>query len=252
MKNLIKLSLVAMVAMATVSCKETQRSSATFVQVTSFEMDEHSVETYYHDGILYAPLLSWDDVCYYNSSSDDINTGFRGGFRVSIRKANDDTSEEFSKVTAADPVGGANGSQCYMVFKQTSSMPETSIDYNLTSFYTASLSSYGCDVCNTLYNKRLGEDGLIGPGDYLKVKIEFYKGTALLGSIEKYLIDYATVTEPKMENEWVGWEMSGGSDSSNTKFSGFDAVKITVETSGENIDPSFCVDNYCVQMAVEY
>ena len=251
MRISFKLSLAALIVLAAVSCKEPQRSTASFVQVTSFEMDEISVETYYHDGILFAPLLTWDDVCYYNSSSDDLNTGFHGGFKVSVRKADDDTSEELAMVTAADPVGGANGSKGYRVFKQTSSMPETSIDYRLTGFYTAAVSSYGCDVCNTLYNKRLGEEGLISPGDYLKVKIEFYKGTALLGSVEKYLIDYTTVTEPKMENEWVGWKMTSDTGNSSA-VSGFDAAKITVESSGAHIDPSFCLDNYCVHMNVEY
>ena len=250
MKNSIRIAFVALVVLAAVSCDNPQRSSATFVQVASFDMDDYSIENYFHDGIMFSPTLTWDDVCYFNSLALDLNSGFLGGFRVSVRKANDEDTAEQAKVTSADPSGGANGSNGYMVFSQTPTMPDYSMAYNLSGFYSATLSSYGCDICNTLYNKRLGEEGLISPGDYLKVKIDFYIGAILIGSLEKYLIDYATVTEPKMENEWVGWTMSSESGSSGV--SGFDAVKITVESSGANIDPAFCMDNYCVNMSVEY
>ncbi|MBR1927690.1 MAG: hypothetical protein IJ840_08110 [Bacteroidales bacterium] len=250
MKNFIRFAFAALVALAAVSCDKPQRSTATFVQVTSFNMDDYSIENYFHDGIMFSPTLTWDDVSYYNSLASDLNTGFLGGFRVSVRKASDEATTEQAKVTSADPLGGSQGSNGYMVFTQFPVMPDFSIAYDLSGFYTAALSSYGCDICNTLYNKRLGDEGLISPGDYLKVKAEFYRGTALIGSIEKYLIDYATVTELKMENEWTGWTMAG--ESGNSALSGFDSVKLIVESSGDGIDPAFCLDNYCVHMSVEY
>ncbi|MBR5175006.1 MAG: DUF4465 domain-containing protein [Bacteroidales bacterium] len=252
MKNSIKLTLIAMVVLAAVSCKEPQRSSANVVQVTSFDMDEYSIEAYFQDGILFAPMLSWDDVCFYYSSSDDVNKGFRGGFRVSVLNANDDTSEEQALITSADPAGGAEGSRGYAVFSQTYSMPESSITYKLTSFYSAIVTAYGCEVCNTLYNKRLADEGKILEGDYLKVKAEFFNGTTLLGSLEKYLIDYVSGAELKMDNEWTAWNMVTDSGTTGSSFSGFDSVLITVESSGSRIDPAFCLDNYSIRLSVEY
>ena len=252
MRNSIKLLVAAMVVIAAVSCKETRRSSSSFVQVTPFDMSDYSIESYFVDDIMFASRLSWDDVCFYNAVAEDVNKGFEGGFLVSVRKAKDDLTSDQSMLTSADPNGGANGSNGYAVFKQTSRMPDPSITYNLTNLYSAMLSSYGCDVCNTLYNKRIQEEGLISPGDYLKVIFEFYNGAALVGSIEKYLIDYVSGAELKMENEWVGWSMTSGNNNTTSTISNFDSVKIKVETSGKDIDPAFCVDNYCVHMDVEY
>ncbi len=252
MKNSIKFFLAALVLVAAASCGETKRSSSNFVQVTNFDMDDYSIEQYFVNNLMYAPLLSWDGVCQYNSSADELNKGYRGGFVLSVRKGTEDMPDELALKTSADPYGGSNGSNGYMVFTQTSSMPEADITYDLSSFFTASTASYGCDVCNTLYNKRMQEQGLISSGDYLKVKAEFYKGKTLVGSLEKYLINYKTVEEPVMENEWVGWNMTKGSDGNNVTVTNFDSVKFTIETSGAHIDPSFCVDNYCVNLNVEY
>lgn len=252
MKNSINLFLAALVLVAAASCGETKRSTSDFVQVTNFDMDEYSIEQYFVNNLMYAPFLSWDGVCQYNSSADELNRGYRGGFVLSVRKGAEDMPDELAMKTSADPYGGSNGSNGYMVFTQTSSMPESDISYDLSSFYTAATSSYGFDVCNTLYNKRLQEQGLISSGDYLKVKAEFYKGKTLVGSLEKYLINYKSVDEPVMENEWVGWNMTSGNENTNITVSNFDSVKFIVETSGAHIDPSFCMDNYCTRFNVEY
>ena len=252
MRISFKLSLAALIVLAAVSCKEPQRSTANFVEVTPFDMDEYSIEVYFQDGILFAPMLSWDELSFYYSSSDEVNKGFRGGFRVSVLKANDESSEEQAMVTSADPAGGSEGTKGYAVFSQTSSMPEYSIKYSLSNYYSATVTAYGCNVCNTLYNKRMADEGKISPGDYLKVKAEFFNGKTFIGSIDKYLIDYVSGAELKMENECTGWAMVTDSGTAGSSFSGFDAVLITVETSGSYIDPAFCLDNYSVRMNDEY
>lgn len=254
MRSFIKFFLAVVIASFIVACSEPQRSSANFVEASSFDMSDYSIETYCQDGFMFAPSLSWDNVCYFCSSSEDMNKDFRGGFILSTHKGTEDTPEERSFVISADQQGGLMASVGYLVFRQTASMPDRSITFDLSSFFSASIYSYGCYVCNTLYNKRLEDAGLLSDGDYLKVTAEFYKGSSLVGTKEKYLIKYTSGEDSVMENEWVAWNMGSEKtgDTSSAVLSNFDSIQFKVETSGSKIDPSFCLDSFCVQLDVVY
>ena len=235
MRSFIRFSLAVVIASFIVACSEPQRSSANFVEASSFDMSDYSIETYCQDGFMFAPSLSWDNVCYFCSSSEDMNKDFRGGFILSTHKGTEDTPEERSFVISADQQGGLMASVGYLVF-------------------SASIYSYGCYVCNTLYNKRLEDAGLLSDGDYLKVTAEFYKGSSLVGTKEKYLIKYTSGEDSVMENEWVAWNMGSEKtgDTSSAVLSNFDSIQFKIETSGSKIDPSFCLDSFCVQLDVVY
>ena len=249
MKNFIRFLVVAVFVASMSSCVQPQRSSATFSLGTSFELPESDIATYSRDSMMYAPFLSWDQVMVFKSQADDSNTGYQGGFILSVKKGCEDDSETQAIFCSADPGAGAADSNCYLAFRQTWTMPDFDITFDFSSYLTATSSVVGCYVCNSEYTKRLAQEGVFHDGDYLKVVMDFYKGVQLLGSLEKYLVDYSAGKDPVLVNEWEIWDMAKQADGSITSF---DAIKIRVLTSRPEIEPCFCLDSFVVQLSVEY
>ena len=253
MKKIPIIVLALAILFAGVSCIKEQdhRSSAKFTQITSFNMTDYEVSENFIDGLAFSPYLCWDEVAYYKCKADAVNQGYHGGFILSVRTASEDLDDEKALFTAADPKGGVGEIQGYVVFNQTDAMPDYDIEYVLDNFYSASTAVAGCAICNTLYHKRLKEKGEIVKGDYLKVTAEFYDGSNLVGSLEKYLIDYRG-DELKMFEEWGEWNMNNDATLGNISIGSFKAVKFKVTTSGPHIKPVFCIDNYGTVYDVVY
>lgn len=237
---------------AVVSCNKEGRSSASMTLTTPFDLTDYEIKEYCVDGLLVSPSFCWDEVCDYKSLADGMNSGYHGGFVLSTRVATSAATDDVAKFTSCTTTGGVLGSSGYMVYNQTSTMPTKDIEYLLSGFHSASTEVVSCAITNNLYNKRLKDNNLIVKGDYLKVVAEFLKGGSVVDKLEKYLIDFATVTELKMTEDWDIWDMSKDAENQNKKITGFDAVKFKVECSGEHISPAFCVDNYSVYLSVEY
>ena len=185
MKNSIKFALSALMLVALASCKEPQRSSASYNQSVSFEMAEYYMDEYFVDGLMYTPFLSWDDVAYFCSSSEETNKGYLGGFKLSNRTGGEEDSDELATFTSAGESAGVGGSSCYLAYCKTTSMPEYDIQYSFGSFYSASTGIIGCYIDNSLYNTRLKDEGKLSQGDWLKVTIEFYNNGTPAGSLSK-------------------------------------------------------------------
>ncbi|MBQ6253892.1 MAG: DUF4465 domain-containing protein [Bacteroidales bacterium] len=247
-----RLFLLVATLVAVISCDQKGKSTSSYNICTTFDLTDSEISQYCADGLLVSPSFSWDDVCYYMSLADAMNSGYHGGFLLSTRVATNDATDEMAKFTSCTTTGGVLGSSGYMVYNQTTASPSRDIEYKLTGYSSATTGVVCAAVTNTLYNKRLKDNNLIAKGDYLKVIAEFYNGNTLVEKLEKYLIDYSTVTELKMSEDWDIWNMEEDAGNQNKSITGFDGVKFTIECSGEHIVPAFCIDNYTVFLKVEY
>ena len=248
MKNSIKLLLAIIAVLTLFSCNKQGRSTASYFLGVSFEVNLEDPS--FRDSIVTAPYYSWDQVIYFNSQSTDVNTDYQGGFVLSGKKGSADDSEDVARFVSASPDAGVGKSDGYIAFLNTWTMPEYDIKLDLTNFYTATSSITGCYVCNSESTKRYAEEVGFEPGDFLKVTFEFFNGNLLVGSLNKYLVDYVTGTELKMINDWEVWEMSESETKVNIP--SFNAIKIVVETSNPSIERSFCMDEFTVYLNVEY
>ena len=250
-----KTTMILLVAAAIIlaSCVKAGRASSVFSIGTTFEMSESDLEQYMVDSLMYAPEFSWENVTIFKSKSASINQGYEGGFILSMKKGNPYEPDNLTMLSSADPGAGAEGSSCYMAFNQTYSMPPYDIEYDFSSYYTAESSIVGFYLCNSLYNSMLADEGKIYEGDYLRLTVEFFKGGNLVGSVQKYLIDYYTTRQLSMVNKWEAWDVQKEiRDSGATSIGSFDAVRFRLEASGSQIKPCFCLDNFIVQLSVEY
>ena len=251
MKTLSKLLLSVAVILPLTSCMDRERSTATFTQGVSFETNDVTFDDLFKDGLMFTPTISFDDLIFFLTSCDETNVGFKGGFKISKVKGDSNTSDEMALYTSADSNAGVGGSLNYVAFNRTSSMVDSDIQFYLDKFYRADTQMIGCAICNTLYNKRLAEKGLISPGDYLKVVFEFYNNGALTGKIDKYLIDYRN-SDLEMLNSWTEWDIQKQITSDNIIINSFSDIKITFDVKGENIKPNACFDNIIAQFSVTY
>ena len=249
MKNSIKFLVAVIAVLVVYSCNKPGHSSASYNLGVTFEVNI-SENPQMKDSIVTAPHYSWDQVIYFNSQASDVNVGYTGGFALSAKKGSAEDSEDQARFVSADSGAGSGKSNCYMGFLQTASMPKYDIQLELAEFYSATSSIVGCMVCNSESTKRYAEEVGFEPGDFLRVSFEFYKSDMPVGSLEKYLVDYVSGTELKMVNEWEVWDMSEKETKVNIPT--FDAIKIRVETSRQQIEPCFCMDDFVVFLSVEY
>ena len=149
----------------------------------------------------------------------------------------------------------SDGSDNFAGLDLTATLVSTSTDYDITlnlgQFTTADARIVGLCLCNSLYNSRLAKDGLIAPGDYLKLVVEFYNNNTLVNSFEKYLVDY-TGSDLKMLNEWTEWDISSEASKNSVQIPTFKDSKFKLEVKGENLKPCFCLDNYLISASVTY
>ena len=253
MKNSVKIIaiLAAIVALSSCMGKE-QRASSTFTLGTTFEMYESDIPKYVVDSMMFSPTFSWEQITYFNSQSSELNQGYEGGFKFNTKHGWSEDTDEQAYFTSAGKDAGAYVSNCYLGYLQTPSMPEYDIKFDYSGYYTASSQIVGCCINNSEYTMRLYDAGEIHDGDFLKVIIEFYNNNNLVGSLDKYLVDYVTTRELQIVKDWEDWEMAKEMQNNKITIGSFDSVKFKVETSGGKLVPCFCLDNFMVQLSVEF
>lgn len=252
MKNSIKAFATFAAILSLASCIDKgQRASSVFSLGVSFEISENDLEKYVVDSMMCSPTFSWDEIIYFNSRTSEFNQGYEGGFKLNTKSGSDQDTDEQAYFTSAGPSAGIN-SLCYLGYLKTPSMPEYDIEFNYDGYYSAQSSIIGCCINNTEYTMRLRDAGEIHDGDFLKVIVDFYNKGTLTGSLEKYLVDYVSSRELKIVEDWEEWDMAKYMQDNNIVIGSFDAVKFRVETSGGKFVPCFCLDNFMVQLSVEY
>lgn len=247
MKNLTRILFVVLAVMALYSCEDYKRSSASYYLGVTFETS--SMTPGLVDSVVYSPLLSWDQIVYFKAEAKDVNVGYEGGFVLSSKKGSPNDTDDMARFVSADPGAGAEKSSGYVGFYKGDKMPDYDVVLDLRGYYTATSSIVGCYLCNSELTKRFSETVGFEPGDYLRVVFDFYKSDLLVGTLEKYLVDYSG-TELKMVNEWEAWDMT--ETETKVKIPTYDSIKINVETSRPEIVPCFCMDDFITYLSVEY
>mgnify|MGYP006873146683 FL=1 len=185
MRYLTRLFLVTAVLTIFASCVEQNDSSATFTQGVSFEMSDHDFSQYFTDSLMFVKTFSLDQLIYFNASCDGSNEGFKGGSKISALKGGKDTPEDLSVFASADEGAGYSSSLYYLAFLQTAHMPDSDISLELAQYKQAESKIIGFVLCNSLYNSRLVEQGLVAPGDYLRLKVELYRSGSLVSGLHR-------------------------------------------------------------------
>lgn len=204
------------------------------------------------DSLYYNKYIMLDNYSALCTSCDDVNSGFSGGWKVSLKKGSSEDTPDLQIFSSAGKHAGltseTNGNlsdKAYAVFSYPS-QSTYDIVFNYKNYFTkSSCMVQGFYINNTKYVETLANEGKIADGDFLKVSASFYKNDAKVCEEEFYLVDY-TGAEKKIVKDWTAWEMKTA-----TTFD-VDAVKFSVTTSNGTLPQNFCLDLLEALITVEY
>ncbi len=250
MKNSIKLFILAAVITAAVSC-EIDPSSTSFTLAGSFSYVSED-PTHYPavDSLYYNKYIYLDNYSALCTSCGDVNSGFSGGWKISMKKGGEADSEELQNFTSAGKYAGYTNTtsgfadKAYAVFSQPSLSTGYDIVFNYKNIATkSSCNVLGFYINNTKWVEKLAEEGKIADGEYLKVTATFYKNDTAVCTEEFDLVD-CTGSEPKIVKDWTAWNMKTASGYN------VDAVKFSL--SSNSLPLSFCLDLLVANVSLEY
>ncbi len=251
MKNSIKIFASAAILFAAVSC-ENKPSTMSYTLAGTFNYIVENPSNYpVVDSLYYTKYIMLDNYSALCTSCDDVNSGFIGGWRVSLKKGSLEEPANLQMVSSAGLSAGLSDSKSgldnksYAVYVPSSSAYD--IEFKYKDYFTKSTCNVsGFYINNTKYVERLAADGQIADGDYLKVTATFYKGNLPVCTEDFYLVDYRSA-EKKIVKDWTAWEMKEASKCD------VDAIKFSVTSSNEMLYPqSFCLDIFIASISVEY
>ncbi len=250
MKNSIKLFLLAAIITVAVSC-ENKPSTMSYTLGGRFGYIVDDPTNYpVIDSLYFNKYIMLDNYSALCTSCSDVNSDFRAGWRVSLKKGGMDQSDDALVLSSAgqyagltDPKNGFN-SKAYAVYSPSQEKYDVVFKYG--SYFTKSTCYVsGFYINNTKYVEKLAEEGQIADGDFLKVTATFYKNDNEVVKEDFYLVDY-TGAEKKIVKDWTAWEMKDAS-----KFD-VDAIKFDVTSNGATLPQNFCLDFLVAAIAVEY
>ncbi len=251
MKNSIKFFTSVAILLAAVSC-ENKPSTMSYTLAGTFSyIVENPVNYPVVDSLYYTKYIMLDNYSALCTSCDDVNSGFIGGWRVSLKKGSLEEPANLQMLSSAGLSAGLSDSKsgldnkAYAVYAPSSSTYD--IEFKYKDYFTkSSCKVSGFYINNTKYVERLAADGQIADGDYLKVTATFYKDNLPVCAEDFYLVDYRSA-EKKIVKDWTAWEMKEGSKCD------VDAIKFSVNSSNEMLYPqSFCLDIFIASISVEY
>ena len=252
MKNSIKLLALTAVCAAVISC-ENKPSTMSYNLTATFDYVADNPQTFaLVDSLYYNKYIMLDRYSALCTSCDEMNSGFNGGWKVSLKKGSSSEPEDLQMFASAGPNAGLTdtksnyANKAYAVFAP--SMPQ---DYDIVFKYGDSFTKSTCNVVgfyinNTKYVETLADNGQIADGDYLKVTANLYKASVLVGTEEFYLVDYTKPEEKKIVKDWTAWEMKTAQNLD------VDGIKFSVSSATGVLPPSFCLDYLIAAIAVEY
>lgn len=252
MKNSIKVLALAVVSAAIISC-ESKPSTMSYTLAGTFGyIVENSTSFPVVDSIYYNKYIMLDNYSALRTTCDDVNSGFNGGWRVSLKKGSLEETADLQMLSSAGLGAGLSDSKSGLANKAYAVYsPSLESGYDILFNYKNYFSKSTCYVSgfyinNTKYVEKLAADGQVADGDFLKVTAKFFKNDIEVCTEEFYLVDYRGA-EKKIVKDWTAWEMKDAS-----KFD-VDAVKFDVSSSNEMLYPqSFCLDVLVAAIAVEY
>ena len=252
MKNSIKVLALAVVSAAIVSC-ESKPSTMSYTLARSFDYIVENAESFaVVDSLYYNKYIMLDNYSALCTSCDDVNSGFNGGWRISLKKGSLEEPADLQVLSSAGLGAGLSDSKSGLADKtyavySPSLVSGYDIVFNYKNYFTKSTCNVaGFYINNTKYVEKLAADGQIADGDYLKVTAKFFKNDIEVCTDEFYLVD-CRGGERKIVKDWTAWEME------NAPKCDVDAIKFDVSSSNEMLYPqSFCLDVLVASIAVEY
>lgn len=251
MKNSIKLLVLAAISTAAISC-ENKPSTLSYSLAGQFGyVAEYPDQFPVQDSLYYNKYVMLDDYSALVTNCDDANSGYNGGWKVSLKKGGVDDTRDLMLFTSAGKYAGYADSKsdfknkAYAVFCAPS-MSTYDIEFKYQQYFTKSTCNvFGFYINNTKYVEYLADEGKISDGDYLKVTAQFYKNDIAVCSEEFYLVDYREA-EHKIVKDWTAWEMevARGFD--------VDAIKFSLSSASGTLPAAFCLDLLVASIAVEY
>ncbi len=249
MKNSIKLFTLAAIIIAAASCERKPSSmsytlTGTFSYVPASPTDYPAVDSLYYNKYIY--LDGYSALC---TSCSGVNSGFGGGWKVSMKKGGTADSEDLQKFTSAGKYAGYTettsgfADKAYAVYS-----PSLSAGYDIVFNYKNSFSKSSCNVLgfyinNTKWVEKLAEEGKIADGEYLKVTATFFKNDTAVCKEEFDLVD-CTGSERKIVKDWTAWDMKTAR--------GYDVDAVKFSLSSNSLPQSFCLDLLMAAVSVEY
>lgn len=250
MKNSIKLLVLAVISIAAISC-ENKPSTMSYTLAGQFDYVSEFPQDYpVVDSLYYNKYIMMDNFSALCTSCDDVNSGFTGGWKVSLKKGSMTDPYDLQVFSSAGKYAGVHSSESNVGNKSYAVYAPSGATYDIVFKYKDSFTKSTCYVSgfwinNTKYVEKLADEGLITDGDFLKVKADFFKNDIQVCSEEFTLVDY-TGAEHKIVKDWTVWEMKEAS-----KFD-VDAIKFSVSTASGTIPPYFCLDFLVANISVEY
>ncbi len=250
MKNSIKLFILAAITTVALSC-ENKPSTMSYTLGGQFGYIVEDPTNYpVIDSLYYNKYIMLDNYSALCTSCADVNSDFRGGWRVSLKKGGMDQSDGALVLSSAgqyagltNPKNGFN-SKAYAVYSPSEEKYDVVFKYS--GYFTKSTCYVsGFYINNTKYVEKLAEEGQIADGDFLKVTATFYKNDNEVVKEDFYLVDY-TGAEKKIVKDWTAWEMKDAS-----KFD-VDAIKFDMTSNRVTLPHNFCLDFLVAAISVEY
>lgn len=250
MKNSIKLFTLAAILLAAVSC-ENKPSTVSYTLAGQFDyVSEYPQEFPVVDSLYYNKHIMLDNYSALCTNCDDVNSGFVGGWKVSLKKGSMTDSYDLQVFSSAGKYAGLYSSESRQGHKSYAVYAPSMSTYDIVFKYKDAFTKSSCYVSglwinNTKYVEKLAEEGLIADGDYLKVKAMFFKNDIQVCTEEFDLVDY-TGAEHKIVKDWTAWEMK------EAKNFDVDAIKFDVSTNSASLPQYFCMDFLIASISVEY
>ncbi len=249
MKNSIKIFISAVILLAAVSCEEKPSTmSYTLTGKFSYVLDSPT-EYPFVDSLYYNKYIMLDNYSALCTTCSDLNSGFNGGWKVSMKKGGTGDTDDLLMFTSAGANAGYTDSKsgfankAYAVYS-----PSLSSSYDVVFNYKNYFSKSTCNVLgfyinNTKYVEKLADNGEIADGEYLKVTATFFKNDLPVCTEEFDLVDYKS-SEHKIVKDWTAWDMKKAVD--------FDVDAVKFSVSSATLPASFCLDIFIAAVSVEY
>ena len=251
MKNSVLSSIIAVLCVAGLqSCNVAPDTpnSLSYTLIGNFDaLIDYSSMSYFKDSLLYAQVFGLDQIVYLNTKcGEEINTDFKGGWKVSLKKGSLDEAAELSCFASAGKEAGLRDSYAYAAYfcnPDSSQMPDYDIQFVFKNYSKASATVIGLFINNTKAVEKLCLNDEIVQGDYMKVIAHEFLDGKEVGTEEFTLVDY-TGSELKYVDTWQAWKFEQNPSVDNLKFE--------VVASSDKFPRGFCMDNFQCTIAVEY
>lgn len=269
MKKNIGIVLLVAVSLMAVSCFKGTYYKQSITEVATFRYNSTiiDVDGQNSDSLSLTKNVSekehigsfpWNGLAFF-ARFDEKNKNHEGGFTYSRLSENTNpvgieegmTPEQIDSVinlakhrAYGGRTSSGKGYNDYLVWTGSENMPDKDIIFLMRYNDKCSILPTSVSVANTNYNANLAKEKFT-ESDRLVLRMQAYKNDSEQG-------DPVTVLLAGSHGEKKDSVMRGWHSIDLGKFGDFDNIKITVESTNEEAEKSFCMDDFAYSMNLEY